>query len=393
MVHFRLLLLTGIPYAIVAMTLLLISLPLPLLSSEFEIPEIYAGFLGGSVFIGMFLGATFFGVLADRIGRKRSLVLALILLGLSTLICSVTPSWETFILMRVLTGLGIGGSIPVFFVYLAEFTGLEDRGKTLVLLDSFWAYGWIIASFLGFMVIPAYGWRSYFLVSSVIIFLTAIPLHFLLRETPLYRKRGRRVKIIESIKLLWSKTLRRATASTWIMWFSMVFGCYSFFLWIIGYMRRMGFNLPEAYALNLLTSFAQIPGYFSAAYLIDKVGRKPTLVSYALLTALSVFGFSSATSPIGVTTWLSLVCFFCLGAWGVVMCYTSEPYPTSVRGTGYGFASGFGRIAGIIGPTIIGFLLQSLELSGTLSVVSFAFIILAVDMAILGLETKGKELE
>jgi len=375
------------------MTLLLISLPLPLISKEFGLPGPLAGFLGGSVFIGMFLGATSFGFIADRIGRKKALEAALSIFGLATILCSLTSNWFHLILLRVLTGIGIGATIPLCFVYLAEFTEKSTRGRVLVLLDSFWAYGWIIATLIGYLVIPVYGWRSYFVTSGVPILLSLPILHLLLQETPLYSSRAReRASLFVNLKTLWSKELIRATLSTWIMWFFMVFGYYSFFLWIIGYMRKLGYPLPTAYFYSLLTSFAQLPGYFSAAYLIDKWGRKPTLSSYSLITAISIIGFSLSRSPLELVFWLSLICFFCLGAWGVVMCYTAEPYPTPVRGTGYGFASGFGRIAGIVGPTLIGYLLSALGLASTLQIVSLAFIVLTLDMLILGIETKGKEL-
>jgi len=392
MKYIKLLCLIGLPYALAAMTLLLISLPLPLISKEFGLLGPLAGFLGGSVFIGMFLGATSFGFIADKVGRKSALEIALLIFGLATILCSLASNWLHLIMLRVLTGIGIGATIPLCFVYLAEFTEKTTRGRVLVLLDSFWAYGWIVATLLGYLVIPVYGWRSYFITSGIPILLSLPILHFSLRETPLYVSKGRRASLLTNLKTLWSKSLIRATLCTWIMWFSMVFGYYSFFLWIIGYMRRLGYPLPTAYLYSLLTSFAQLPGYFSAAYLIDKWGRKPTLSTYSLVTAVSVIGFSFSRSSFEIVLWLSLICFFCLGAWGVVMCYTAEPYPTHVRGTGYGFASGFGRIAGIIGPTLIGYLLSGLGLTTTLQVVSLAFVVLALDMLFLGIETKGKEL-
>lgn len=388
----RLLLLIGVPYALAAMSLLLISLPLTLISKEFGVAGPLAGFIGGSVFIGMFLGAILLGSAADKIGRKKSLILALLILGLSTLSCSLVKNWMQLIVLRIITGIGIGSTIPLCFVYLTEFTKKENRGKVLVLLDSFWAYGWIIATLLGYFVIPQYGWRMYFMASSVPVILVALLLAITLHETPMYASQRLSLSFLERLKVLWSRELIRMTLCTWIMWFTMVFGYYSFFIWIIGYMRKMGYPLPAAYFYSLITSFAQIPGYFSAAYLVDKVGRKKTLISYTIATAISVMGFAYSKTAEELVLWLSLICFFCLGAWGIVMCYTGEVFPTRVRGTGYGFASGFGRIAGIVGPTLVGYLLTTIGLINTLCLVALVFILLAIDMAILGIETKNIEL-
>ncbi len=391
----KLLPIVGVPYALAAMSLLLISLPLPLISAEFGLPGPLAGFLGGSVFIGMLLGAVTFGPLADRIGRKLSLEAALATLGTSTALCSLAADWAQLVAFRVLAGVGIGSTIPLCFVYLAEFTEPSTRGRTLVLLDSFWAYGWIAATILGYLVIPAYGWRAYFAASAAPVLALVPALHAVLRETPMYSERAARGRrsVLDSLKALWARGMRRVTASTWLMWFSIVFGYYSFFLWIVSYMRRMGYPLPQAYWYSMVTSFAQIPGYFAAAYLVDRWGRRPTLTSFSLATAASLVMFSLSRSPTELVLWLSMVCFFCLGAWGVVMCYTAEPYPTPLRGTGYGFASGFGRLAGIVGPTAVGLMLSCLGVAATVQAVSLLFVILAADMLLLGVETKGRELE
>ncbi len=383
----------GVPYAFAALTLLLISLPLPLISEEFGLPGVLAGFLAGSVFIGMFIGATSFGWLADRVGRKKALQIALLILGLSTLLCSFSTDWLQLILLRVLTGIGIGSTIPLCFVYLSEFTEPSTRGRVLVLLDSFWAYGWILATLLGFLVIPGFGWRTYFVSSAIPVLASLAILHYFLPETPLYLAKAKKISPLSALKQLWSKDLRKITAGIWVMWFFIVYGYYSFFLWIIGYMRKIGYPLPEAYFYNLLTSLAQIPGYFLAALLVDRVGRKPTLIGFSAATAISILGFSLSKTPLELVLWLSLIDFFCLGAWGVVMTYTAEPFPTYIRGAGYGFASGFGRIAGIVGPTLTGYMLSRLSVERALQVISIAFIVIALDIAVLGVETRGRELK
>ncbi|OYT62234.1 MAG: MFS transporter [Thermofilum sp. ex4484_15] len=411
----------GMPYLFVAMDLLLISLALPYLSKAFHLPGALAGFVAGSIFIGMMIGASLWGFLADVLGRKRALQLTVTMYAIFTGLSALSWNWISMTILRIVTGIGMGGTIPLCFVYLSEFIPAKHRGKFLVLLDSFWAYGWIMASLLGYLIIPKLGWRFYFLFGTIPI-LTLIPLQLYLPESVRfleekgrkgeaekalrevskkagytlpkqlgYAKSGAEVKV--TVWELWSSKYRRRTLFSWILWFCMVYGYYSFFLWIIKFVAGLGYPVPKAMFYALITSFAQIPGYFLSAWLVDKIGRRPTLTTFLVLTAASIFGFAYSKTSLELIAWIAVISFFCLGAWGVVMTYTAEVYPTRIRGTGYGAASGFGRLAGLIGPTIIGFLLDRYGLFVALTVTSASFLVGALDTLILGIETKGKTLE
>lgn len=418
--HYLLLLIIGIPYCFVAMDLLLISLALPSLMQVWNLPQSLAGLLAGSVFIGMSIGATTWGYLADFLGRKRALEFTILIYTVFTGLSAFAWNWESMIILRIITGIGIGGCIPLCFVFLSEFIPAKRRGRFLCLLDSFWAYGWILAALFGFLLIPSLGWKAFFLTGALPIIVLPL-IHLTLPESIRYLEEKGKIKeakkIIEQIETkvgikksqpqsyvssehpkipireLFSQQYRKRTIFSWIMWFCMVYGYYSLFLWIVGFMRGMGYPLPTALFYTLLTSFAQIPGYFSAAWLIEAVGRKPTLTAYLIFTAICTIGFATSGTVIELLIWTSALCFFCLGAWGVVMTYCAEVYPTRVRGTGYGAASGFGRLAGVIGPTIAGFLLIYYGLSITLFVTACIFLIGAVNVIFLGIETKGKILE
>jgi len=420
--HYLLLLVIGIPYCFVAMDVLLISLVLPLLRAQWVLPGELAGFLAGSSFIGMFIGASGWGYISDFIGRKKSLELTIITFTAFTGLSALAWDWSSMILMRILTGVGLGGCIPICFVYLSEFIPAKNRGSFLVLLDSFWAYGWILATLLGYLVIPPYGWQAFFLTGAIPV-VTVLVVHLALPESIRYleergkieeamfllkeigRKSGEEfeLKSVKGVKPkvtakvpigeLWSRQYRRRTFFSWAMWFSMVYGYYSLVLWVISFMTDLGYPLPTAMFNALLTSFAQIPGYFTSAWLIEKIGRKPTLATYLTMTTVSTVGFALSKTSLQLIVSLSAINFFCLGAWGVVMVYCTELYPTRVRGTGYGAASGFGRLAGVIGPTVIGYLMDAYGLFTTLSVTAAVFLIGAVNAVVLGIETKGKTLE
>jgi putative MFS transporter len=142
----------------------------------------------------------------------------------------------------------------------------------------------------------------------------------------------------------------------WIVWFCVVFSYYGIFLWLPSVMVMKGFSMIQSFEYVLIMTLAQLPGYFSAAWLIEKAGRKAVLIIYLLGTALSAYFFGNAETLPLLITFGMLLSFFNLGAWGVLYAYTPEQYPTAVRGTGAGLAASIGRIGGIIGPLLVGYM-------------------------------------
>jgi putative MFS transporter len=204
------------------------------------------------------------------------------------------------------------------------------------------------------------------------------------------------------LKDLFGPLYRRRTIMLWLLWFAMVFSYYGIFTWLPSLLRGKGFNLEEAFLLNLLISLAQIPGYFTAAYLVERWGRKPTLMVFLVCCAVTAFFFGSTglnsggpVSEAPVLIWGGLTAFFNLGAWGIVYTYTPEQYPTAARGTGSGFATAFGRFGGVLAPLVVGSLLDMTNKSTLLVFVIFATLLLvgAASVFILGQETRGKTLE
>jgi putative MFS transporter len=138
---------------------------------------------------------------------------------------------------------------------------------------------------------------------------------------------------------------------------------------------------------------AQIPGYYSAALLLDRVGRKPIAITYLALAGVGSILLSLAREPTSILLWSMVISFFNLGAWSALYAYTPELYPTRVRGTGSGAAASIGRAAGVIAPTATPLLFAYGGLGAAFTVFAFAHIFGAIGVALLGIETKGKILE
>ncbi len=206
-------------------------------------------------------------------------------------------------------------------------------------------------------------------------------------------------KNVSNITLLelWSKTYLRRTFVLWVLWLGINFGYYGFVLWIPTLLVGKGFSLVRGFEFTLIMSIAQLPGYYSSAYLIERIGRKAVLVIYLAGTALASYQFGQATSVTYVLAFGCLLYFFSLGAWGAVYAYTPEVYPTSARGSGTGWAAAIGRIGAIAAPYIVGLIYQNKGKQAGFTYVflmlTIVFAVVAVVIALAGIETKGRALD
>jgi putative MFS transporter len=161
---------------------------------------------------------------------------------------------------------------------------------------------------------------------------------------------------------------------------------------------RKGFTLNDALLFNLIIALAQIPGYFTAAYFVERLGRKITLIAYLLGAAMGAFFFGQIAlvgkDVPSILFWGSVISFFNLGAWGVVYTYTPEMYPTWLRGTGSGWAAAFGRIFAFLAPLSIAYQIGLFGGDQTVFLAFMAIMVLGgIVVLVLGPETRGRSLE
>lgn len=427
--HRRLLVVSGLGWMFDAMDVLLISYILAALGKEWNLDPTQRGYVLSVGFLGMFIGAAASGWLADRIGRKVLFQSTLLLYSVATGLCAIAPNLGILLVLRFFVGLGLGGELPVASTLVSEFSPARRRGLMIVLLESFWAFGAVVAALIAYFVIPPLGWRIAFALGAlpalyVLILRRGIPesaryleskgrfaeAEAVVRQVETGVAQAARPTSVASAAVA-SPTQRtsvgdlfqgryvRRTAMLWILWFGIVFSYYGVFTWLPTLLAQEHRTLTASFGYVLVITLFQIPGYFSAAYLVERWGRKPTLALYLLVCAVAAYFFRQAGQPGASSTmilvWGSVLSFFNLGAWGVVYTYTPELYPTRIRATGAGFAAGFGRIGGIIGPYVVALLLTNLGMATEVVFVMFAivFFIIAADVLALGEETKGGSLE
>jgi putative MFS transporter len=419
--HWKLLIGTGLGWMFDAMDVILISFLLAPIGREFSLDAPQRGLVVSAGFVGMFVGAAVSGRLADRYGRKAVFQVTLVVFSLGCVLSAAAPTYETLLIARIVTGLGLGGELPVVSTLMSEFSPRAQRGRMVALLESFWAYGTIAAGLIGVFVLPSFGWRGAFLVGA----LPALYVAYVRRALPesprylaargLLNEADAVVRQVEreggaplisvarpvapspapkvGLGELWAAAFARRTVMLWILWFGIVFTYYGIFTYVPSLLVARGLTVSQSNEYFFLSTFAQIPGYFSAAWLVERWGRKSTLVTYLLGTAISAYLFGNAGTGTDAFIYVSLLSFFNLGAWAVVYAITPEMYPTSIRASGAGTAASIGRVGGIIGPFLTPVLVAAYGQAAVFALFMVILVIVAIEVWGLAEETRGRSLE
>lgn len=367
---------------------------------EWGLDPTQKGWIASVNSIGMAVGAIFFGILADKIGRKRIFMWTLVLFSVCSGLSAFATTLTVFLILRFFIGMGLGGELPVASTLVSESVPAKERGRVVVLLESFWAAGWLIAALISYFVIPATfwpieGWRVALLLTALPAFY-AIYIRSKLPDSPQFtvKEESKRRPFTQNVKEVWAKKYARSTIMLWILWFTVVFSYYGMFLWLPSVMVGKGFDMISSFKYVLIMTLAQLPGYFTAAWFIEKLGRKFVLATYLIGTAASAFVFGNADSIEVLLISGMLLSFFNLGAWGALYAYTPEQYPAIIRGTGVGIAAGVGRIGGIFGPLLVGMMLsRGYDIGVIFTIFCIAILIGVASVVFLGKETKQMELE
>lgn len=428
--HGKLLVGSGIGWALDAMDVGLISFVMAALGAQWGLKPDMLGYIAMIGFVGMAVGASLGGILADRFGRRNIFAATLVIYGIATGASAFVPGPEgvgilaavaILSTLRFFVGLGLGAELPVASTLVSEYAPRAIRGRVIVGLEAFWALGWIMAALIGYFVIPLDddGWRWALLV-GIVPTLYALVVRFGLPESVRFLEKKGRVDEAEAAvrsfedaagvapvpspdsghaantatDSIWSPHYRVRTAALWTVWFCINLSYYGAFIWIPSLLVSRGFPLVRSFGFTLIITLAQLPGYAVAAWLIETWGRRATLATFLLGSAVSAAAFGFAPTEVAIIVAGCFLSFFNLGAWGALYAVGPELYPTGVRGTGTGSAAAFGRIASIIttSPWFVPVLLAVGGVALPFSVFGVAFLI-AAGAALLLPEQKGLALE
>lgn len=421
--HYKLLLVTGLGWLFDSMDTGLIAFILPVLAKEWGLAPGQMGLIGSIGLIGMALGAVVSGTIADRIGRKKVFTITVLLYSIASAFCALSWNYQSLLVFRFLVGFGLGGELPVAATLVSEYAPSRVRGRFIVLLESFWGLGWIAAACIAYFFIPLYGWRMAFLIGALpALYVCLIRMHIpeSVRYLLAHGRVGEARKIVVSLERqlhvpvapfvseketvpvvakasfreLWRKPFASRTIMLWLVWFGINFSYYGIFMWLPSLVFQQGFTVVKTFEYVLIMTLAQLPGYYCAAWLVDKIGRKYTLSAFLLFSGVASYFFGHASTAAALMMWGSVMSFFNLGAWGVLYTYTPEQYPTAIRALGSGWAAGFGRFGGMAAPMMVGALLaRSFGFASVFYMFALVFAAVAVIVMSLGVESKQKDLE
>lgn len=428
-VHWRIVGITGFAWTFVAFEIILISLVLPVIGSEFGIfslatfsaTDLFAyGAVVSATLLGSFIGSVFFGRLADARGRRTLFQVSVVAYSAFTALTALSYDVTSLFTLRMLAGLGLGGLLVIDPALLSEYLPPQHRGRFMVFLDFFWPGGFLLAiAFWYVFIVQLMGaWRLLFLVAAFPAFIAYL-FRRTVPESPYYLARHGRLEEASAVlrqvaasrvtgadlaaeptvprapvAALFQGDLLRRTAVTIGAWVALNFSYYGLFLWLPPALAAKGivdFSDPNALALFLVISaLAQFPGYGASAALVERIGRKRTLTLFLALGGLSGYVFATARDFWTLVLGLVFVSFFNLGAWGAVYPYTSELFPTQYRATGFGLAEGVGKITAVLAPLAFGALLAYTgEVLWPLTSVAALMLFGGIVVGGIGPETKG----
>jgi len=392
----RSLLAGGFGWMLDAMDVMLYSLVLTYLIREFSMDTRTAGFLNSLTLVASAIGGLLFGVVADRIGRTRSLMISILVYSLASAACAFSHSVSQLATFRFVLGLGMGGEWTAAAALIAETWRPEHRGKALGVMQSSYAIGEAIAALVVWLVLPHFGWRAVFLV-GVLPALLVFWIQSSVPESNLWKER----QIADAQRpplrqLLAGKVLRNGVLAT-TMNACGLFGYWGLFTWIPAYLSLpptqggRGLSLVKTTTFFLVLCGGKFLGYFLFGFLADAFGRRKPYFAYLLIAAALVPVYGMTSNPALLLILGPIVAFFGTGFFSGYAAIVSEIFPGEIRAAAMCLSYNVGRGLSAVAPFAVGALAVKRGIGPAFFLLAGAFF--AAAMLSLALpETRGSRL-
>jgi MFS family permease len=388
-------------WALDGMDVMVYSFAIPTLIALWHISKGRAGILAAATLIISALGGWIAGLLADRYGRARVLQITIAWFALFTFLSGFTSSFWQLLITRGLQGLGFGGEWAVGSVLMGEAIRAEHRGKAVGTVQGGWAIGWGVAALVYAALFstlpPALAWRALFWIGI----LPALLVFYIRRYVPepeVYRRArvelaaaGERRRFLE----IFSPSLLGVTLLTSLMATGAQGGYYALATWLPTYLKTTrGLSVLNTGAYLMVVIAGSFTGYMVSAWLTDRLGRRRTLILFALCSFVTVAAYTYLPIGNGVMLLLGFpLGFFASGSFAPMGAFLTELFPSRVRGSGQGFSYNFGRGIGALFPALVGFLSARISLGAAIAAFSLSAYLLMILAVLILPETRGKELE
>ena len=395
-------------YSLDAFDLIILTLTLAAIGTTFDVGKGATGALATVTLSASAVGGILGGVLSDRIGRARTLMLTVGVYSVFTFLSGLASSYGMLMVFRVFQGIGFGGEWAVGAILVAELIRPEARGKALGIIQSAWAVGWALAVVAYTIVFSLMDETQAWRVLMMIGILPALLILYVRRnvddpeifaETKRKEQRGDR-EAVEAhatetpLKQIFRSDLAKTTIFASILATGIQGGYYAMFTWIPTFLKEeRDLSVVGTSGYLFVVIAGAFLGYLSAGFVHDRLGRKKSFTLFASLAGVSLVAYFLV--PTGSNTTLLIIGFplgfFASGCFSGFGSYLSELYPTRARGTGSGFCYNVGRAFGALFPGIIGFLAAAIGLGGAVAFGVFGYVLAIAALRFLP-ETHGKEL-
>ncbi|AUZ62259.1 4-hydroxybenzoate transporter (plasmid) [Pseudomonas sp. XWY-1] len=360
----------------------------PAIASDWGLPSSSFGPVFGIGLLGLTCGALLFGPLADKFGRRRIVVLTVFLFGVFAFLTAFSSSFIELLLLRFLTGVGLGGAMPNIIALTSEYSPKRLRATMITLMFAGFPLGSMMGGFISAEVIPAWGWQAVFYIGGALPLLLIPILYFMLPESIRFMcaqgGRGaqiagilRRLAPVASIndstkfylpeehhggfavRHLFRDGRTSMTLLIWVAFFMNLLVMYFLVNWLPSLLKAAGLPLKTAILGTALLNAGGVIGSLLIARLIDRLNPFAVLANAYALAAC--FIAVSAIQGLSSTLLLGAIFFSGFGIVGAqlgINAVVADLYPTAIRSTGIGWALGIGRVGSILGPIFGGVLLS-----------------------------------
>jgi putative MFS transporter len=427
----RIMLIVGMAGFFDAFDALTIAFVLPALIPLWHIQTSEIGPLISIGYIGQLIGAVSLSGIAERYGRLQVLRWSIAIYAISSLACAFSWNYTSLLSLRFIQGIGLGAEVPIAATYINEFTRAELRGRLVVLFQAIFAFGVMITALVALWVVPHLGWQWLFVIGALPAIL-ALWLRRLVPESPRWlaahgkldeadqalsrieasvinddkaamapmpKNIPRIVKDDARWSDVFSKQYRSRTFTAWALAFATSLVGYGLLAWLPTIYRNV-YHLPldQTLQYSFVSYFAGLFGALSGALLIDRFGRRICFVVSFLGAAMPLLTlwWLSREELVTVSTVVSLATtalFFISILLAAIFVYLPEVYPTRMRALGSGAASSWMRVASIVGPVIVGFILGGAGLPSVFLFFGGSAVAGALIVLLFAIETKQKVLE
>ena len=396
----------------------IVSYAMPSIIKEWKITPVMNGMLTSAGIWGMFLGALVWGPVSDRYGRKVGFIGTVVGFSLLTGLAAFARDVMEFGIIRFVTGMCLGGMIPINTALVSEYVSAKHRGRFVAVLTVLWPFGLLAAALASLTLVTEYGWRVLFYIGVLPAFLGVI-VAFRVPESPRWLAiKGRTeeaaavlkqlgatdidVKGLQSEKItkqvpvtvLFQKTYLRRFILTAGYYFFGYFGYYGFVLWFPTILATVyQLSLVKTFTYTFFVALTAILGRVTAFYTIERFGRKQLFYVGFGLGGVAALLFGLIKDPAYLVWGACILSFLYEQAVAGTVVWTAELYPSEVRATATCWSTGAGRVSSALAPIVFGYFMQNQMYYGIYVTMALFFWVACALVYFIGIETKGKSLQ